>query len=120
MEIDLLVAALDDIRCGRTVAVFVSGEAGIGKSRLVQEFATHAKGQQGVLVLEAAAIDVDEGAPFWPVRGALRRLLRNPQNAWAVELLGPLWEELDAVLRAGVDGPASGSAHSSSTTLDLL
>jgi DNA-binding CsgD family transcriptional regulator/tetratricopeptide (TPR) repeat protein len=120
-EFDLLAAALEDIRGGRTVAVFVSGEAGIGKSRLVQEFAINAKGQE-VLVLEAAAIDVDEGAPFWPVRGALRRFLRNPRNAWAMELLAPLWDELEVVLRPGPGGPAStsGSVSTTSTTLDLL
>jgi tetratricopeptide (TPR) repeat protein len=118
-EFDLLAAALEDIRSGRTVAVFVSGEAGIGKSRLVQEFAINAKGQE-VLVLEAAAIDVDEGAPFWPVRGALRRFLRNSRNAWAMELLTPLWNELEVVLQAGPSGPASGSVSSTSTTLDLL
>lgn len=118
-EFDLLVAALEDIRCGRTVAVFVSGEAGIGKSRLVEEFVTHAKGQE-VLVLEAAAIDVDEGAPYWPVRNALRRFLRSPRNAWAMELLAPLRDELEVVLRAGPGSPAGGSASSASTTLDLL
>lgn len=118
-EFDLLAAALDDIRGGRTVAVFVSGEAGIGKSRLVEEFATNAKSQE-VSVLEAAAIDVDEGAPFWPVRNALRRFLRSPRNAWATELIAPFRDELEMVLRAGPGDPDSGSLSSASTTLDLL
>ena len=67
-EFDLLVGALDDARPGRAVAVFVSGETGVGKSRLLREFTADAE-KQGVAVLQGAAIDVTEDAPFWPVRG---------------------------------------------------
>lgn len=87
-EFNLLITALEDACRRRAVAVFVSGETGVGKSRLLSEFAAHAE-TEGVAVLQGAAIDVAEGAPFWPVRSALRTFLRDPRHAWATELLTP-------------------------------
>ena len=107
-EFDLLVAALDDARRGRAVAVFVSGETGVGKSRLLREFTADAE-RQGVAVLQGAAIDVTEDAPFWPVRGALRIFLRDPRHDWAVELLKPWWDELKVMLATGLRGTAGRS-----------
>jgi DNA-binding CsgD family transcriptional regulator/tetratricopeptide (TPR) repeat protein len=118
-EFDLLIAALEDACLGRAVAVFVSGETGVGKSRLLSEFIAHAE-RQGVAVLRGAAIDVAEGAPFWPVRGALRIFLRNPRHDWAVQLLTPWWEELKEMLPAGLHARAGSYAGSVSTTLDTL
>ena len=118
-EFDLLVAALDDARRGRAVAVFVSGETGVGKSRLLREFTADAE-KEGVAVLQGAAIDVTEDAPFWPVRGALRNFLRDPRHDWAVELLKPWWDELQAMLAAGLRGTPGSPAYSTSTTLDML
>jgi DNA-binding CsgD family transcriptional regulator/tetratricopeptide (TPR) repeat protein len=118
-EFGLLVAALDDARRGRAVAVFVSGETGVGKSRLLREFTADAE-RQGVTVLQGAAIDITEDAPFWPVRSALRIFLRDPPYDWAVNLLRPWWDELKVMLAAGLHGIAGSSAYSASTTLDLL
>ena len=118
-EFGLLVAALDDVRRGRAVAVFVSGETGVGKSRLLREFTADAE-RQGVAVLQGAAIDVIEDAPFWPVRSALRIFLRDPRHDWAVELLKPWCDELEVMLAAGLRGTVGSSAYSASTTLDLL
>ena len=118
-EFDLLVAALDDARRGRAVAVFVSGETGVGKSRLLREFTADAE-KQGVAVLQGAAIDVTEDAPFWPVRGALRIFLRDPRHDWAVELQKPWWDELKVMLAAGLRGMAGSPTYSASTTLDML
>jgi len=118
-EFGLLVAALDDARRRRAVAVFISGETGVGKSRLLREFTADAE-RQGVAVLQGAAIDVTEDAPFWPVRSALRIFLRDPRHDWAVELLKPWWDEPKVMLAAGPHGMAGSSAYSASTTLDLL
>lgn len=118
-ELDLLVTALDDARRGRTVAVFISGETGAGKSRLLREFTTDAE-KQGVAVLQGAAIDVTEDAPFWPVRGALRTFLRDPRHDWAGELLEPWRDDLEVMLAAGLRGRAGTSAYSAPSTLDML
>jgi predicted ATPase len=118
-ELDLLVAALDDARRGRAVAVFISGETGVGKSRLLREFTADAE-RQGVAVLQGAAVDVTEDAPFWPVRGALRIFLGDPRHDWAVKLLKPWWDELEVILAAGLRGTAGSPAYSASTTLDML
>jgi DNA-binding CsgD family transcriptional regulator/tetratricopeptide (TPR) repeat protein len=118
-EFDVLIAALNDARRGRAVAIFVSGETGAGKSRLVREFTADAE-RQGVAVLQGAAIDVAEDAPFWPVRGALRIFLRHPRQDWAVELLEPWRDELKVMLAAGPRDMADSSARPVSTTLDML
>lgn len=118
-ELGLLAAALDDTRRRRAVAVFVSGETGVGKSRLLREFTADAE-KQGVAVLQGAAIDVPEDAPFWPVRGALRTFLRDPRHDWAVELLAPWRDDLEVLLAARLRAMAGSSAYSASTTLDML
>jgi class 3 adenylate cyclase/tetratricopeptide (TPR) repeat protein len=54
-DLERLVAALEAVRGGPGQAVAVVGEAGVGKSRLVGEFARRAR-EGGCLVLEAAAV----------------------------------------------------------------
>jgi ADP-ribosylglycohydrolase/tetratricopeptide (TPR) repeat protein len=64
---------------GRCRAVFVVGESGIGKSRLVAELATEA-GQRGVRVLSARCIGRG-GEPLLPIKDALANHLgRSPEH----------------------------------------
>ena len=49
----------------------VMAEAGIGKSRLVAEFA-RALGDSGVTVLRGRCLAYGKGITFWPLRGAVR------------------------------------------------
>lgn len=60
--------ALDEVwrlaRSGHTLAVFVTGEPGIGKSRLVSEFATRVHADGGRVLLGACYEDVDD--PYGP------------------------------------------------------
>jgi DNA-binding CsgD family transcriptional regulator len=74
--------------------VLVSGEAGIGKSRLVAEFAATIAPEATVLL----GACIDENVPFLPVADALRSLVKSglvpkePSAAWAE--LGALVPEL--------------------------
>jgi DNA-binding CsgD family transcriptional regulator/tetratricopeptide (TPR) repeat protein len=87
-EMSRLAAALDAARSGRTCTVFLRGESGIGKTRLLTELAGAARAD-GVGVLFGSALTVARDAPCWPFQDGLRRFLRDPDNAWAVDALQP-------------------------------
>jgi DNA-binding CsgD family transcriptional regulator/tetratricopeptide (TPR) repeat protein len=87
-----LRAALDDTLKGRPHGVVVSGEAGIGKTRLLEEFLAQASNE--AIVLTGQCVDLGAvGAPYAPIKGVLRGL---------IDKIGP-----DAVLEAG--GPGRGA-----------
>ena len=70
-EISFLTAAFEDARHGKTIIAIAGGESGVGKSRLVTEFASMASGDDAI-VLSGAAIDLADAPPFWPVTDAIR------------------------------------------------
>jgi DNA-binding CsgD family transcriptional regulator/tetratricopeptide (TPR) repeat protein len=75
------LAALRDVlkraRAGEPAAVLVGGEAGVGKTRLVEEFIGYARGE-GAQVLTGQCVELgEEGPPFAPFAAALRDLLRH-------------------------------------------
>ena len=74
-ELRSLRDAVEQGIAGETVIVLVGGDAGIGKSRLVEEVAGHAR-DRGWLVLEGGCVSLGngEGLPFAPIVEALRRL----------------------------------------------
>ena len=72
-ELAMLVSGLDDAAAGRATVVICQGEPGIGKSRLVEEFARCAV-DRGALVVWGRAADSAGAPPFWPSRQVLRLL----------------------------------------------
>src|SRR5215208_6402786 len=73
-ELATLVDAFDGATGGRFAAVFLAGESGVGKSRLLEEFARAAE-ELGACVLLGECIMLAEGElPYGPIRAALRRL----------------------------------------------
>ena len=64
--------------------IFVSGEAGVGKSRLMQEFATRSE----ALVLSGNNQAESSAVPYQPLIQALRQALASPSR-WAQIL--PIW-----------------------------
>jgi hypothetical protein len=72
-EVAALGAALADVRCGRGRLVLVEGDAGIGKTRLVEEFTAQA---DGVRVLAGGGIPLASDTPYAPVLGILQALAR--------------------------------------------
>ncbi len=77
---------------GDRVLVLVSGEPGIGKTRLVSEFARDCY-DGGALVL-AGRCDEDLGVPYQPFVDALRHFASHVQEADLVDGLGRLGPEL--------------------------
>jgi DNA-binding SARP family transcriptional activator/predicted ATPase len=69
-----LEGALARARAGRGEAILISGEPGIGKSRLMQAFATSAQGQ--VALLAGASYPDVQPMPYQPIVEALRSALK--------------------------------------------
>jgi hypothetical protein len=79
---------------GEPLVALVSGEAGVGKTRLADQVATVAS-ERGMLVLRGGCVPLGgEGVPFAPVTEALRGLARalDPDELEAVA--GPARAEL--------------------------
>ncbi|TQM44301.1 putative ATPase [Pseudonocardia cypriaca] len=111
-----LLAALESVRQGRMATIFLSGDAGVGKTRLVQELVGRAEGT-GATVLLGAATDIAESPPFWPVASALRAALRSPRGDHVRRLLEPWSDQLDELLALG---PALPAPLARVQTLELL
>jgi DNA-binding CsgD family transcriptional regulator len=76
-ELAILDAALDRARAGGPSTVLIGGEAGIGKTRLVTEFAAGAAAS-GARLLAGGCLDLGaEGLPFAPFAAMLRELVRD-------------------------------------------
>jgi DNA-binding CsgD family transcriptional regulator len=70
-ELARLLALLDDAEEGRSVAALVSGDAGVGKSRLVGEVTRLAAGR-GFTVLSGQCAELGDSVPYLPLADALR------------------------------------------------
>jgi AAA ATPase domain len=75
-EVQALESALAGALAGQGGCAVITGEAGIGKSRLIRELATMAAGRQ-VPVVMGRAVPASASAPYRPVTEALLQLLRR-------------------------------------------
>ncbi|HZR79595.1 MAG TPA: AAA family ATPase [Candidatus Binatia bacterium] len=112
-ELDRLHAAFDAAAGGRRRVVFVTGEAGIGKTTLVERFLAELGERADVCVGRGQCVEqYGIGEPYMPILEALGRLgreaggerlvatLRRYAPAWLAHLPGLLSDhELDAVQR---------------------
>jgi tetratricopeptide (TPR) repeat protein len=94
-EFGILVEEYHSAR-GSARAVAVSGEAGIGKTRLVEQFLSWARAE-GADVLKGAAFEAKGGLPYGPLVGALRQ--RVDRERAPDDLLDDVWlSELSRLL----------------------
>jgi DNA-binding SARP family transcriptional activator/tetratricopeptide (TPR) repeat protein len=106
-EVGLLDDALARVRTGQLVSVLIRGEAGIGKTRLLDFWCD---GLRGVTVLRAAGSELSGDLPLQPVLDALATWgRRNPDER--TEVLGD---------SAPVLGPLIGAAPVGESTHRLL
>ncbi|HMJ35328.1 MAG TPA: AAA family ATPase [Baekduia sp.] len=95
-ELTQLGAALSYARTGHSGLLFVAGESGVGKTRLLDHFADLAQAD-GVRVLWGDCIDLgDSELPYAPIVSALRSLVRRGHPVF--DDLGPARGELARLL----------------------
>lgn len=99
--------ALADAAAGLPSTVLVGGEAGVGKSRLVEEFLAGLTGSD-VQVLRGGCVEFGgDGVPFAPAVAALRGLARGRGLDAVAELAGSRRAELARLLPEIGDGAAA-------------
>ena len=91
-----LLALMDEATQGRGQVVLVSGEAGVGKTALVEDLAADAT-SAGCLVLWGHAYDVSAGPPYEPIAEIGRRY----RPTGDLPPFPILFEDLDALARLG-------------------
>ena len=86
-QIKWLGAKLDDLMNGRGAVTMLRGEAGIGKSRLLEEF-TQVAATGGVIVLRGACYDGEWQRPYGPFAEAITEYARNSDRAELAAIVG--------------------------------
>jgi len=106
-ELAELAAALATARSGAGQILFVIGEAGRGKTMLVQEFARQAQAADPELLIISGACNAYTGSgdPYLPFREALTMLSGQVETRWAGGLISTeharrLWEAMPLTLPA--------------------
>jgi DNA-binding NarL/FixJ family response regulator/Tfp pilus assembly protein PilF len=93
-ELSALMAAFDSAAAAEPGVVLVGGEAGVGKTRLVEEAADRVR-LAGARVLVGGCVELGgEGLPFMPLSDALRSLMRDTPPEELDEFVGPARFEL--------------------------
>jgi class 3 adenylate cyclase len=124
-ELCELLPALDAIVEGRGSLVSVTGEPGVGKSRLSAELRRQAEGR-GARWLQARCLSYGAALPYWPYADLLRRI--DPEAGAASPFLGhllgrraPDLEQLDpAAFRRGVEDAFGAWIHAHASDEPLV
>ena len=117
-ELDRLRAAVARTTAGEPSVVLVGGEAGVGKSRLLEA----AFGDPtGVRVLTGGCIELGgEGLPLVPLVEALRTLVRTTPRAELDRIIGPARRELARLLPELADGDGAPPPPTTGSTAQLF
>src|SRR5437763_401354 len=108
-ELAELEAAVTDAAAGRPSLVFVAGESGVGKTRILDEAARRARAAGGRL-LSGDCVELGEGElPYAPIVAALRPLARGGDPALDALPVGARAELTRRLPGPGVPGPAPAS-----------
>jgi ATP/maltotriose-dependent transcriptional regulator MalT len=121
-ESKALSETLERVIGGQSATVLVGGEAGVGKSRLVQELIAQAR-EGGARALVGGCVELDGGGiPFAPVVDMLRALAGELSPAELNTLLGSARSEISRLMPELDDGrtAATTGERSPSTMLELI
>jgi DNA-binding NarL/FixJ family response regulator len=108
-ELGRLEALLDDAQAGRAVVALVSGDAGVGKSRLTDEISSLAAAR-GFTVLSGQCAELGDSVPYLPLADALRGAAQIPATGVKDALVSR--PALSRLLPDGGDGRATDSDRS--------
>jgi DNA-binding CsgD family transcriptional regulator/tetratricopeptide (TPR) repeat protein len=118
-ELGRLARALERAAAGRGGAAVVLGESGVGKTRLLTEFATSVRA--GATILAGACLDLADGAPpYWAITDALRGLAvaDRPAGPAIEHSLSPVPVTAGAPPAPRLVGPA-GEGRPAAAVIDL-
>ncbi|WP_112468953.1 helix-turn-helix transcriptional regulator [Streptomyces triticisoli] len=105
-ELSTLHEVLSRAAAGEPQALLLAGEAGVGKTRLIEEFAG-AAGRHGTVVAVGGCVEIGaDGLPFAPFSTALRALRRELPEEFAAAAAGQE-EELARLLPELGEPPAA-------------
>jgi len=108
-ELERLAATFREVEGGHGATVVLTGEPGVGKSRLIYEFLHRLEGRD-VLELECTGVSYGRSIPFRPILDLVRRYLAWRDGMSAEELQQLVTARLDALGLAGEE-PAILLAH---------
>jgi predicted ATPase len=109
-ELERLRAALGTPTAGVSRTFLVAGEAGVGKTRLVEDVAAAVEAAGGRVLL-GGCVDLGDGSlPYAPIVEALRRFVRRTDPADVEAIVGPARGELARLI------PDLGPAEAAVTT----
>ena len=100
-QLEVLLDAFREVEQGDTAAVFVTGDSGVGKTRLISA-ASEQMRRSGAIVLSGTCLDIGDAAPLHVLRQALRRFEPDARQA-------PTVRELLTLLAAGPAAAADGA-----------
>ncbi|MFF9129081.1 AAA family ATPase [Streptomyces sp. NPDC014806] len=104
-ELEALRDALARAAAGEPQALLIAGEAGVGKTRLVEEFAMAAC-HAGAVIAVGGCVEIGaDGLPFAPFSAALRALRRELPAAFAAAAAGQEEELARLLPELGEAGP---------------
>lgn len=94
-ELAKLLGWLERVGAGERETVFITGEAGIGKTTLVEAFLEQARQLPGTLVVRGQCLEhFGSGEAYLPVLDGFSRLCRSAEGARALQILreqAPSW-----------------------------
>lgn len=91
------------IRRSRSSVSFVLGEAGMGKSRLIEEVAGWAETEHRALVLEGRCLPYGEANPWWPLAEAVRRACGVESGDTAAETAAKVHSSVAGICELAAD-----------------
>ncbi len=110
-ELATLHEALDGAASAEPQALLLGGEAGVGKTRLVEEFADAAR-RQGAVVALGGCVEIGaDGLPFAPFSTALRALRRQLPGELADAAAGQEEELARLLPELGEGAPVTGGGR---------
>ena len=117
-ELSLLLRGLQDARHGRGTLLWISGEAGIGKTRLAQEVGALAAAW-GACVLWSRCIEADGAPPYWAWAEIVRAFIRERSRKDVAAIVGAAARRLAVLVpELQPNGPASRQLPSRETASD--
>src|SRR6204780_4041731 len=114
-ELRRLLSLLDDSDLGRSVVALVSGDAGVGKTRLIGEVTRLAAGR-GFTVLSGQCAELGDSVPYLPLADALRGAAQSTGVRDALSSR----PALSRLLPEGGEGPIADSDRSGLARQQML